>query len=43
MADAGEGVVFCVEDDEAPAGAVLGGEGGLDAVGAGRDVEVEVA
>lgn len=42
VADAGEGVIFGVEDDETAAGAVVGGEGGFDAADAGGDLEVEL-
>jgi len=42
VADAGEGVVLGVEGDEASAGAELAGEGGIEAVRTGGNLEAEL-
>lgn len=42
VADAGQRIVLGVEDDEAPTGAEVGGEGGVDAVGLGGDDDAQV-
>lgn len=42
VADAGQRIVLGVEDDEASAGAEVGGEGGVDAVGLGGDDDAQV-